>query len=71
MKTFSKEQIQAIASQDMKARALDQIDLDIWLAGEIDSAGFDISLTHRPDQWERAVDWLAEALEQASDRANN
>lgn len=63
MKTFSKKQIQAIASQDMKAKALNQPDLDIWLADEIDSAGFDISLTDRPAQWEKAVDWLAEAVD--------
>ena len=63
MNRITKEAIQALATQEIAAQWLREADKDIFLEGAIVAAGFDISLTNRPAQWERTVDWLADALD--------
>ena len=60
---ITKAAIQSIATPAIAAKWLSEVDKDLYLEGVIDAAGFDLSLTDRPAQWERTVDWLAEALE--------
>jgi len=36
--------------------------LPIYLEGVIDAGGFDISLTDRPAQWDRCIEWLEAAI---------
>lgn len=59
---ITKAAIQSIATPAIAAKWLSEVDKDLYLEGVIDAAGFDLSLTDRPAQWERTVDWLAEAL---------
>ncbi len=60
---ITKAAIQSIATPAIAVQWLSEVDKDIYLEGVIDAAGFDLSLTDRPVQWERTVDWLADALE--------
>ncbi len=63
MNRITKEAIQSIATPAIAAKWLSEVDKDLYLEGVIDAAGFDISLTNRPAQWQRTVDWLADALD--------
>ena len=67
---ITKASIQALATQAIAAQWLREADKDIFLEGEIVAAGFDISLTNRPAEWERTVDCLADALEQMTEVAS-
>ena len=60
---ITKAAIQSIATPAIAAKWLSEVDKDLYLEGVIDAAGFDISLTNRPAQRERTVDWLADALD--------
>jgi len=52
--------IQALATQSVKAQYNAETDKAIYLEGVIDAGGFDISLTDRPTQWDRCIEWLEE-----------
>ena len=60
---ITKAAIQSLATPAIAAKWLSEVDKDIYLEGVIVAAGFDISLTNRPAQWERTVDYLADALD--------
>ncbi len=59
---ITKKAIQALATQSVK----DQYDLEadkvIYLESVIDNGGFDISLTDRPNQWDRCIEWPEAAV---------
>lgn len=55
---ITKKAIQALATDKVKAQYVIEADKAIYLEGIIDDAGFDISLTDRPDQWDRCIEWL-------------
>jgi hypothetical protein len=61
---ITKSEIEKLATKSL-ADQYAQIGADkmIFLEGEILAAGFDISLTDLPRQWERVIDWLSDALE--------
>lgn len=59
---ITKASIQALATQNVKAQYAIEADKVIYLADVIDEGGFDISLTDRPDQWDRCIEWLEEAV---------
>ena len=62
---ITKAAIQALATQNVKAQYAIEADKAIYLADVIDDGGFDISLTDRPDQWDRCVGWLEDAVDDA------
>tara|TARA_R110001599_G_scaffold167183_1_gene357062 strand:- start:1102 stop:1287 length:186 start_codon:yes stop_codon:yes gene_type:complete len=59
---ITKASIKALATQSVKDQYVLEADKDIYLEGVIDAGGFDISLTDRPDQWDRCIGWLEEAV---------
>jgi len=59
---ITKASIKALATQSVKDQYVLEADKDIYLEGVIDAGGFDISLTDRPDQWDRCIEWLEEAV---------
>ena len=59
---ITKAAIQALATQKVKDQYAVEADKAIYLEGVIDAAGFDISLTDRPDQWDRCIEWLEDAV---------
>ena len=59
---ITKASIQALATQNVKAQYASETDKVIYLADVIDAGGFDISLTDRPDQWDRCIEWLEAAV---------
>ena len=54
--------IQALATPALKAAYGKEADKQIFLEGELDAAGFSLSLTNRPDQWDRVIGCLEDAL---------
>ncbi len=59
---ITKKAIQALATQKIKDQYAVESDKVIYLADVIDAGGFDISLTDRPVQWDRCIEWLEEAV---------
>ena len=59
---ITKKAIQALATQSIKDQYLTETDKCIYLESVIDEGGFDISLTDRPDQWDRCIEWLEDAV---------
>ena len=59
---ITKAAILALATQKVKDQYAVEADKAIYLEGVIDAAGFDISLTDRPDQWDRCIEWLEDAV---------
>tara|TARA_R110002124_G_scaffold57082_2_gene160304 strand:+ start:287 stop:472 length:186 start_codon:yes stop_codon:yes gene_type:complete len=59
---ITKAAIQALATQKVKDQYDVEADKAIYLEGVIDAAGFDISLTDRPDQWDRCIEWLEDVV---------
>ena len=59
---ITKAAIQALATQKVKDQYAVEADKAIYLEGVIDAAGFDISLTDRPDQWDRCIEWLEDVV---------
>ena len=59
---ITKKAIQALATQSVKDQYVLEADKDIYLEGVIDAGGFDISLTDRPAQWDRCIEWLEEVV---------
>jgi len=57
---ITKAAIQALATQPVKAQYSLETDKAIYLESVIDAGGFDISLTDRPMQWERCIEWFEE-----------
>ena len=57
---ITKAAIQSLATQSVKAQYSVETDKAIYLESVNDAAGFDISLTDRPMQWDRCIDWLEE-----------
>jgi len=57
---ITKSAIQALATQSVKAQYNAETDKAIYLESVIDAGGFDISLTDRPMQWDRCIEWLEE-----------
>jgi hypothetical protein len=55
--------IKALATDALRAEYLNQTDKQIFLESEIVAAGWDLSLTDRPDQWDRVIGWLEDKLE--------
>ena len=58
----AKADIKALATDALKAEYLNQTDKQIFLEGVICDAGWDLSLTDRPTQWERVIGWLEEEM---------
>tara|TARA_B110000285_G_scaffold210800_1_gene252958 strand:- start:183 stop:368 length:186 start_codon:yes stop_codon:yes gene_type:complete len=59
---ITKASIKALATQSVKDQYVLEADKAIYLEGVIDAGGFDISLTDRPYQWDRCIEWLEEAV---------
>jgi hypothetical protein len=59
---ITKKAIQALATQKVKDQYAVESDKVIYLENVIDAGGFDISLTDRPVQWDRCIEWLEEAV---------
>jgi hypothetical protein len=59
---ITKANIQALATQSVKDQYALEADKDIYLESVIDDGGFDISLTDRPNQWDRCIEWLEAAV---------
>ena len=59
---ITKKAIQALATQSVKDQYALEVDKVIYLEGVIDDGGFDISLTDRPNQWDRCIEWLEEVV---------
>ena len=59
---ITKKAIQALATQKVKDQYAVEADKVIYLADVIDDGGFDISLTDRPVQWDRCIEWLEDAV---------
>jgi hypothetical protein len=59
---ITKAAIQALATQSVKDQYALETDKVIYLETVIDDGGFDISLTDRPDQWDRCIEWLENAI---------
>jgi len=59
----AKEEIEALATPALKAAYDKETDKQIFLESEIVAAGWDLSLTDRPDQWDRVIGWLEDKLE--------
>ena len=59
---ITKAAIQALATQSVKAQYARETDKALYLEEIIVLAGFDISLTDRPDQWDRCIEWLENAI---------
>lgn len=59
---ITKANIQALATQSVKDQYAIEADKDIYLESVIDDGGLDISLTDRPNQWDRCIEWLEAAI---------
>ena len=59
----AKDEIQALATPALKAAYDKEADKQIFLEGVICDAGWDLSLTDRPQQWERVIGWLENKLD--------
>lgn len=59
----AKDEIEALATPALKAAYDKETDKQIFLESEIVAAGWDLSLTDRPDQWDRVIGWLEDKLE--------
>jgi hypothetical protein len=62
MKTVWQKSIEALATPEVMARYAIETDQQLYLEGVIVDAGFDISLTDRPRQWERTIEVLERAM---------
>jgi len=60
---ITKKAIQALATQSVKDQYALEVDKAIYLEGVIDDGGFDISLTDRPNEWDRCIQWLEHRIE--------
>ena len=58
----AKDEIKALATPSLKTEYASQTDKQIFLEGVICDAGWDLSLTDRPAQWERVIGWLEEEM---------
>ena len=62
----AKDEIEALATPALKAAwdaYDDEVDKDTLLEAKIVAAGWDLSVTDRPDQWDRVIGWLEDKLE--------
>jgi len=59
---ITKKAIQSLATPKVKVQYAIEADKIIYLEDVIDAGGFDISLTDRPAQWDRCIEWLEEAV---------
>tara|TARA_B100000497_G_C7361482_1_gene234281 strand:+ start:296 stop:481 length:186 start_codon:yes stop_codon:yes gene_type:complete len=59
---ITKKAIQTLATQSVKNQYVLETDKVLYLESVIDAGGFDISLTDRPDQWDRCIEWLEEVV---------
>ena len=55
---ITKKAIQSLATQSVKNKYALEADKAIYLESVIDDGGFDISLTDRPNEWDRCIEWL-------------
>ena len=62
MKTVWQKSIEALATPKVMARYAMETDQQLYLESVIVDAGFDISLTDRPRQWERTIEVLERAM---------
>lgn len=60
---ITKKAIQALATQSVKNQYALEADKAIYLESVIDDGGFDISLTDRPNEWDRCIEWLEHSIE--------
>ena len=60
--TITKAAIQALATQSVKDQYARETDTALYLERVIDAGGFDISLTDRPAQWDRVIEWLEDVV---------
>jgi len=60
---ITKKAIQALATQSIKNQYALEADKAIYLESVIDDGGFDISLTDRPNEWDRCIEWLEHRIE--------
>lgn len=58
----AKIEIKALATPAIKAQYHTEADKQIFLEEVICGAGWDLSLTDRPAQWERVIGWLEEEI---------
>ena len=59
---ITKAAIKALATQKVKTEFATETDKMIYLESVIHDSGFDISLTDRPDQWDRCIGWLEDSM---------
>mgnify|MGYP003645650019 CR=1 FL=1 len=59
---ITKAAIQALATQKVKDQFAAVTDKMIYLDSVINDSGFELSLTDRPVQWDRCIEWLEDAL---------
>ena len=62
----AKDEIQALATPDLKAAYDKEADKRLFLEGVIFDAGWDLNLTDRPQQWKRVIGWLENKLDGGS-----
>lgn len=62
MKTVWEEGIQSLGTPEVMAQYATETDRQLYLESVIVDAGFDISLTDRPFQWERAIRCLERVM---------
>ena len=60
---ITKNAIEALATDKVANQYDLEKDKDLYLEHVIVAAGFDISLTDRPKQWDRCIEWLENALD--------
>ena len=59
---ITKAAIQALATQKVKDQFAAVTDKMIYLDSVINDSGFELSLTDRPAQWDRCIEWLEDAV---------
>ena len=58
----AKTEIKALVTPSLKIEYANQTDKQTFLEGVICDAGWDLSLTDRPAQWDRVIGWLEEEM---------
>ena len=59
---ITKEAIQALATESVKAQYTLETDKVIYLETVIYDGGFDISLTNNWQEWDRCIEWIEDKI---------
>ena len=59
---ITKEAIQALATESVKAQYTLETDKVIYLETVIYNGGFDISLTNNWQEWDRCIEWIEDKI---------